>query len=100
MCHSVTIWPFILPIYLAYPRLVSRMIKLVQLSLGLRYSLPQCFPEEKYDTLEYSKVKCYNGDSMHLQNIYSFGHKNARVGSDKLATKLWFRSSGITAWFT
>ena len=64
-----------LAIYLTYlsglPRLVSRSIKLVWLSIDLRYSLPLCFPEEKYDTLEYSKVKCYSGDSVRLQNIYS-----------------------------
>jgi len=30
---------------------------------------------KKYDTLEYSKVRCYSGDSVHLQNIYSIGHK-------------------------
>ena len=35
------------PMYLAYPRLVSRSIKLVRLSIDLRYSLPQCFPEDK-----------------------------------------------------
>ena len=66
MCHSVIAWPFISLIYLAYPRLVSRTNKLVRLS---------GFPEEKYDTLEYSKVKCYSGDSVRLQNIYSIGHK-------------------------
>ena len=49
MCHSVIAWPFISLIYLAYPRLVSQTNKLVRLS---------GFPEEKYDTLEYSKVKC------------------------------------------
>jgi len=32
---------------------------------------PQCFPKEIYDTLEYSKVKCYNGDSVRLRNPYS-----------------------------
>ena len=32
-------------------------------------------PEEKYDTLEYSKVKGYSGDSVRLRNIYSIGHK-------------------------
>jgi len=31
--------------------------------------------EEKYDTIEYSKVKCYSSDFVHLQNIYSIGHK-------------------------
>ena len=71
MCHLVIAWPFISLTYLGYPRLVSRSIKLVRLSFSLRYSLPLCFPEEKYDTLEYSKVKCYNGDSMRLQNINS-----------------------------
>ena len=30
---------------------------------------------KKYDTLEYSKVRCYSGDSVRLQNIYSIGHK-------------------------
>ena len=35
-------------------------------------------PEEKYDTLEYSKVKCYSGDSMCLQNLYSFGHQKCQ----------------------
>ena len=54
MCHSVIAWPFISLIYLAYPCLVSRTNKLVRLS---------GFPEEKYDTLEYSKVKCYSGIS-------------------------------------
>ena len=28
-----------------------------------------CFPEDKYDSLEYSWVKCYNGIPVHLQNI-------------------------------
>ena len=28
----------------------------------------QHFPEENYDTLEYSKVKCYSGDSVRLRN--------------------------------
>ena len=66
VCHSVIVWPFIPLTNLAYPRLVSRTNKLVRLS---------GFPEEKYDTLEYSKVKCYSGDSVRLQNIYSIGHK-------------------------
>ena len=57
VCHSVIAWPFISLIYLAYPRLVSQTNKLVRLS---------GFPEEKYDTLEYSKVKCYSGDSVRL----------------------------------
>ena len=39
VCHSVIAWPLFLLIYLAYPRLVSRPIKLVRLSLNLRYSL-------------------------------------------------------------
>ena len=69
MCHSVIAWPFISLIYLAYPRLVSQTNKLVRLS---------GFPEEKYDTLEYSKVKCYSIDSVRLQNIYSIGHKKCQ----------------------
>ena len=32
------------------------------------YIFSHCFPEEKYDTLEYSWVKCYNGNSVRLQN--------------------------------
>ena len=51
MCHSVIDMPIILFTYLAYP---------------------------VYDTLEYSKMKCYNGDSVHLQNIYSIGHKKSQ----------------------
>ena len=35
----------------------------------------QHFPEENYDTLEYSKVKCYSGNSVRLRNLYSIGHK-------------------------
>ena len=35
-------------------------------------------PEEKYDTLKYSKVKCYSGDSLRLQNLYSTGHKKCQ----------------------
>ena len=31
--------------------------------------------EENYDTLEYSKVKCYNGDSVRLWNPYSIERK-------------------------
>ena len=73
MCHSVIDWPFILSLYLAYSHLVSQLIKLVRLSFDLRYSLPQCFPEEKYDTLEYSKVKCYSGDSVCLRKLYLLG---------------------------
>ena len=30
---------------------------------------------EKYDTLEYSKVKCYSGDSVRLRNINSIEYK-------------------------
>ena len=32
-------------------------------------------PRENYDTLEYSKVKCYNGDSVRLRNPYSIERK-------------------------
>ena len=32
-------------------------------------------PKEQYDTLEYSKVKCSNSDSVRLRNLYSIGHK-------------------------
>ena len=78
MYHLVISWPFILLIYLAYPHLVSRLVKLLRLSLNLRYSLPYCFHEEQYDTLEYSKVKCYNCDYVRLQNIYSIGHKKCQ----------------------
>ena len=35
MCYSIIDWPFILSTYLAYPRLVSRLIKLVRLSFDL-----------------------------------------------------------------
>ena len=34
--------------------------------------------EEKYDTIEYSKVKCYSNDFVRLQNIYSIGHKKCQ----------------------
>jgi hypothetical protein len=40
--------------------------------------LSYCFLEKKYDTLEYSKVKCYSGDSVRLRNIYSIGHKKCQ----------------------
>ena len=82
MCHSVIAWPFISLIYLAYPRLVSRTNKLVRLS---------GFPEEKYDTLEYSKVKCYIGDSVRLRNIYSIGLKKCQ---QKHPMNLMSRASG------
>src|SRR6185437_9412579 len=34
--------------------------------------------KEQYDTLEYSKVKCSNSDSMRLRNLYSIGHKKCQ----------------------
>ena len=39
--------------------------------------MPQIL-EEKYDTIEYSKVKCYSNDFVRLQNIYSIGHKKCQ----------------------
>ena len=74
MCHTVIDWPLILPLNLAYPRQESRLIKLVRWSFNSQYPLPG-FPEENYDTLEYSKVKCYSGDSVRLRNLYSIEHK-------------------------
>ena len=38
MCHTVIAWPLILSTYLVYPHQVSRLIKLVRLSFGSRYS--------------------------------------------------------------
>ena len=78
MCHSVIAWPFISLIYLAYPRLVSWTKKLVRYHSIYDTLYHSASLRKKYDTLEYSKVKCYSGDSVCLQNIYSIGHKKCQ----------------------
>ena len=74
MCHTVIAKPLILSFIWLTPIKFSQLIETVLLSFDSRYSLPG-FPEENYDTLEYSKVKCYSGDSVHLWNPYSIERK-------------------------
>ena len=66
----------ILSIYQVYPHKVSQLISLVKFFIRFLDTLyPLCFPEENYDTLEYSKVKCYSGDPVRLRNLYSIENK-------------------------